>query len=123
MAMAVARAGVRAPTLLAAAEVGPFAAVLAYRPSEGTPLDQRASRDLSDADLAAFWELLSLLQRAQIAHRGLSPENLLLDERGGAGLSETGPGDIAAADLSLRTDVAQLLPPLAQPAGVPRAQT
>ena len=121
MAMAVARAGVRAPYLLAAAEVGPFAAVLAYRPSEGTPLDQRASRDLSDADLAAFWELLSLLQRAQIAHRGLSLENLLLDERGGAGLSETGPGDIAAADLSLRIDVAQLLTTLALLVGPQRA--
>ncbi len=121
MAMAVARAGVRAPNLLAAAEVGPFAAVLAYRPSEGTPLDQRASRDLSDADLAAFWELLSLLQRAQIAHRGLSLENLLLDERGGAGLSETGPGDIAAADLSLRIDVAQLLTTLALLVGPQRA--
>ena len=121
MAMAVARAGVRAPKLLAAAEVGPFAAVLAYRPSEGTPLDQRASRDLSDADLAAFWELLSLLQRAQIAHRGLSLENLLLDERGGAGLSETGPGDIAAADLSLRIDVAQLLTTLALLVGPQRA--
>jgi uncharacterized membrane protein YbhN (UPF0104 family) len=121
MAMAVARAGVRAPNLLAAAEVGPFAAVLAYRPSEGTPLDQRASRDLSDADLAAFWELLSLLQRAQIAHRGLSLENLLLDERGGAGLSETGTGDIAAADLSLRIDVAQLLTTLALLVGPQRA--
>jgi uncharacterized membrane protein YbhN (UPF0104 family) len=121
MAMAVARAGVRAPKLLAAAEVGPFAAVLAYRPSEGTPLDQRASRDLSDADLAAFWELLSLLQRAQIAHRGLSLENLLLDERGGAGLSETGTGDIAAADLSLRIDVAQLLTTLALLVGPQRA--
>jgi len=121
MAMAVARAGVRAPKLLAAAEVGPFAAVLAYRPSEGTPLDQRASRDLSDADLAAFWELLSLLQRAQIAHRGLSLENLLLDEREGAGLSETGTGDIAAADLSLRIDVAQLLTTLALLVGPQRA--
>jgi uncharacterized membrane protein YbhN (UPF0104 family) len=101
--------------------VGPFAAVLAYRPSEGTPLDQRASRDLSDADLAAFWELLSLLQRAQIAHRGLSLENLLLDEREGAGLSETGTGDIAAADLSLRIDVAQLLTTLALLVGPQRA--
>jgi uncharacterized protein (TIRG00374 family) len=127
MAMAVARAGVRAPELLAAAEVGPFAAVLAYRPTEGSTLATLASRAeaepgaLSDSDLAAFWQLLILLQRAQIAHRGLSLDNLLLDERGGAGLSATGTGDIAAADLSLRIDVAQLLTTLALVVGPDRA--
>jgi uncharacterized protein (TIRG00374 family) len=130
MAMAVARAGVRAPELLAAAEVGPFAAVLAYRPTEGSTLatlvTPAARADvgpgpLSDSDLAAFWQLLILLQRAQIAHRGLSLDNLLLDERGGAGLSATGTGDIAAADLPLRIDVAQLLTSLALLVGPDRA--
>ena len=121
MAMAVARAGVRAPELLAAAEVGPFAAVLAYRPAEGSTLAQIEPEALSDADLAAFWQLLILLQRAQIAHRGLSLDNLLLDQRGGAGLSATGTGDIAAADLSLRIDVAQLLTTLALVVGPDRA--
>jgi len=76
---------------------------------------------VSDADLAAFWQLLILLQRAQIAHRGLSMDNLLLDKRGGAGLSATGTGDIAAADLSLRIDVAQLLTTLALVVGPERA--
>jgi uncharacterized protein (TIRG00374 family) len=121
MAMAVAKAGVRAPELLAAAEVGPFAAVLAYRPTEGSTLAQVAPGALSDADLAAFWQLLILLQRAQIAHRGLSLDNLLLDEHGGAGLSATGTGDIAAADLSLRLDVAQLVTTLALIVGPDRA--
>jgi len=121
MAMAVARAGVMAPELLAAAEVGPFAAVLAYRPAEGSTLAQVEPEALSDADLAAFWQLLILLQRAQIAHRGLSINNLLLDHRGGAGLKETGTGDIAAADLSLRIDVAQLLTSLALRVGPERA--
>jgi len=121
MAMAVARAGVRAPELLAAAEVGPFAAVLAYRPAEGSILAQIEPEALSDADLAAFWQLLILLQRAQIAHRGLSLDNLLLDKVGGAGLSATGTGDIAAADLSLRLDVAQLLTTLALIVGPDRA--
>ena len=121
MAMAVANAGVRAPELLAAAEVGPFAAVLAYRPIEGSTLAQVEPGALSDADLAAFWQLLILLQRAQIAHRGLSLDNLLLDEGRGAGLSATGTGDIAAADLSLRLDVAQLLTTLALIVGPDRA--
>ena len=121
MAMAVAGAGVRAPELLAAAEVGPFAAVLAYRPPEGSTPGQEGSADLSDADLAGFWQLLMLLQRAKIAHRGLSRDNLLLDEHAGAGLRETGTGDIAAADLPLRIDVAQLLTTLALLVGPQRA--
>ena len=121
MAMAVAKAGVRAPELLAAAEVGPFAAVLAYRPAEGSALDESGSQDLSDTDLAAFWHLLDLLQRAQIAHRGLSADSLLLDEHGAASLRETGTGDIAAADLSLRIDVAQFLTTMALLVGPYRA--
>jgi uncharacterized membrane protein YbhN (UPF0104 family) len=121
MAMAVARAGVNAPQLVAAAEVGPFAAVLAYRPPEGSALDSARSQSLSEADLAALWQVLILLQRAQIAHRGLTADNLLIDERGSAGLSATGTGDIAAADLSLRIDVAQLLTTLALLVGPQRA--
>jgi uncharacterized protein (TIRG00374 family) len=121
MAMAVAKAGVRAPELLATAEVGPFAAVLAYRPTEGVALDLAGTTALSDDDLAAFWQLLMLLQRAQIAHRGLSLDHLLLDEGGRAALSATGTGDVAAADLSLRLDVAQLLTSLALLVGPQRA--
>jgi uncharacterized protein (TIRG00374 family) len=123
MAMALAKAGVRAPELLATAEVGPFAAVLAYRPVQGTTLDRAGTTALSDNDLAAFWQLLILLQRAQIAHRGLSLDHLLLDEGGRAALSTTGTGDVAAADLSLRLDVAQLLTTLALLVGPARAVT
>lgn len=121
MAMAVARAGVRAPELLAAAEVGPLAAVLAYRPPQGESLAPAGSRSLSEDDLAAFWQLLAQLQRARIAHRGLSFDHLLLDEHGRASLSQTGTGDVAAADLSLRLDVAQLLTTLALLVGPQRA--
>jgi uncharacterized membrane protein YbhN (UPF0104 family) len=121
MALAVARSGVRAPELLAAAEMGPFAAVLAYRPIEGSTLATARPGSLSDADLAAFWQLLRQLQQAKIAHRGLSADRLVLDQHGQAGLSATGTGDIAAADLSLRIDVAQLLTTLSLLVGPGRA--
>jgi len=121
MALAVAKADVRAPELLAAAEVGPFAAVLAFRPPQGAALDTAGSRALSEDDLVAFWQLLARLQRARITHRGLSLDHLLLDEQGEVGLSETGTGDIAATDLSLRLDVAQLLTTLALLVGPERA--
>jgi uncharacterized membrane protein YbhN (UPF0104 family) len=78
---------------------------------------------MSDSDLAAFWRLLGHLQRAQIAHRGLSLETLLLDGQGHASLRDTETGDIAAADLSLRIDVAQLLTTIALVVGPQRAVT
>jgi uncharacterized membrane protein YbhN (UPF0104 family) len=123
MALAVAKAGVKAPELLAAADVGPSAAVLAYRPPAGAALDPSAATatTLSKDDLAALWHVLALLQRARIAHRGLSADHLLLDERGGAALSEAGTGDVAAAELPLRLDVAQLLTTLALLVGPQRA--
>ena len=121
MAMAVARAGVNAPELVAAADVGPSAAVLAYRPPAGTALDASGGTALSDNDLAALWRLLERLQRARIAHRGLIASHLLLDEAGRAALSEAGTGDVAAAELSLRLDVAQLLTTLALIVGPERA--
>ena len=121
MAMAVAKAGVSAPELLAAVEVGPVAAVLAYRPPRGKAVDSSTATALTDENLAAFWELLTRLQRARIAHRGMSMDHLVLDEQGRAGLTEAGTGDVAAADLSLRLDVAQLLTTLALLVGSQRA--
>jgi glycosyltransferase 2 family protein len=121
MTMAVAKAGIRAPELLAAAEVGPSAAVMAYRAPEGSALTPTGQTSLSEDDLAGFWHLLAQLQVARIAHRGLIVDHLLLDEHGRAALSEAGTGDIAAAELSLRLDVAQLLTTLALIVGPKRA--
>ena len=121
MTMAVAKAGISAPELLAAVEVGPSAAVMAYRAPEGLALTPAGQASLSEDDLAAFWHLLAQLQGARIAHRGLIVDHLLLDEHGRAALSEAGTGDIAAAELSLRLDVAQLLTTLALIVGPKRA--
>jgi glycosyltransferase 2 family protein len=121
MTMAVAKAGIKAPELLAAVEVGPSAAVMAYRAPEGSALTPTGQTSLSEDDLAAFWHLLAQLQGARIAHRGLIVDHLLLDEHGRAALSEAGTGDIAAAELSLRLDVAQLLTTLALIVGPKRA--
>lgn len=127
MTMAVAKAGVRAPELIVTAEVGPSAAVMAYRKPDGAALTRNGNAPpngdapLTEDDLAAFWQLLAQLQRARIAHRGLIVEHLLLDEHGHAALSEAGTGDIAAAELSLRLDVAQLLTTLSLLVGPQRA--
>lgn len=121
MALSLAGAGVPAPQLVAAAEVGPFASVLAYRPPSGTPPGASGGAALSDADLEAIWQLLGRLRDARIAHRGLSLDHLLLDSQGRPGLTDAGSGDIAATDLSLRLDVAQLLAALALLVGPERA--
>jgi uncharacterized membrane protein YbhN (UPF0104 family) len=94
---------------------------MAYRAPGGAALTQTVQDSLSEDDLAAFWHLLELLQGDRIAHRGLIIDHLLLDENGRAALSDAGTGDIAAAELSLRLDVAQLLTTLALIVGPKRA--
>lgn len=121
MSLAVTKAGVPAPELLAVTDVGPFAAALAYRPVAGRPLDTEREDSVSDEQLAATWHVLGLLQRARIAHRGLSAPHLVLLPGQRAGLRDAGAGDIAAADLSLRLDVAQLLSTVALLVGPERA--
>ncbi len=119
MALALERVGVPAPEPLAAAEVGPSSALLAFRASEGAQLE--AGGDLTDERLAAVWAMLARLQQAQIAHRGLTAENVLVRADGRVGTRDVGSGDIAAPDLALRLDVAQLLVTVALVVGPERA--
>ena len=109
MALALYKLGMLAPEPLAACEVGPFAALVAFRPPVGTVLAQARPADLDADRLAAAWRMLAVLQKAKIAHRGLTAEHVLLGADGQVGLAEAGSGDVAAADVALRLDTAQLL--------------
>jgi glycosyltransferase 2 family protein len=123
MALAVHNLGMLAPEPIAACEVGPFAALVAFRPPGGTSLAQASPTDLDTDRLAAVWQMLAVLQKAKIAHRALTPEHVLLGPDGQVGLSDAGSGDIAAADVALRLDTAQLLATVALTAGVDLAVT
>jgi len=121
MGLALEKLGVPSPRVVGACEVGPYAALVAFSPRPGGTLDTM-SPEAMDADrLRALWRMLGILQRAKVAHRGLTAEHILLAPDGTAGLSEVGTGDIAAADLALRLDVAQLLTTVALVVGPERA--
>ncbi|GAA1888643.1 lysylphosphatidylglycerol synthase transmembrane domain-containing protein [Lapillicoccus jejuensis] len=123
VALALADAGVRAPRALAVCEVGPFSACLAYTDPQGRTLAE-VGEALTDDELAAVWELLATLRRRRLAHRGLGPDVVMVahgDDGAPYGvLRRVGGGDVAAADLALRIDAAQLLVTVALAAGAER---
>ncbi|GLW56231.1 lysylphosphatidylglycerol synthase transmembrane domain-containing protein [Kitasatospora phosalacinea] len=121
IAYAAAASGARAPQLVATSELGPDAAILVYENVAGRTLDELADEEVTDAVMASFWSSVSTLHERRIAHRRLTGESLLaVDERTGCLVNLSG-GDIAAGDLTLRIDVAQLLTTFALRVGPERA--
>jgi uncharacterized membrane protein YbhN (UPF0104 family) len=119
MGLLLADAGVHAPRPVAVSEVGPFAAVIAYVEPQGVTLAELD--DLDDEQLAQVWRLVQTLHRRRIAHRGLSRRAVLIDAEGRVGLKSLGAGDLAADDITLRIDLAQLLTSVAIVVGPERA--
>ncbi|MET0662953.1 MAG: lipopolysaccharide kinase InaA family protein [Ilumatobacteraceae bacterium] len=101
--------GVRTPALLAMATADPNGYVLAYEAIEGKSLDRLDPSDVSDDILAAIWNLVGQLRDHHIAHRDLRLANIFLDDDGHAWLIDFGFSEVAASDLLLATDVAELL--------------
>ncbi|GAB3882183.1 lysylphosphatidylglycerol synthase domain-containing protein [Terrabacter terrigena] len=110
--------GIPAPRPVSIAEVGPFSAVIAYLEPKGRPLAE-VGPDLTDAQLAAVFRLSETLHRRRVAHRALSPQHVLVDGDTVA-LASLGSGDVAADDISLRIDLAQLLTTVALAVGPER---
>ncbi|MFE0460790.1 lysylphosphatidylglycerol synthase domain-containing protein [Kitasatospora sp. NPDC058965] len=121
IAYAASAAGANAPQLVATSELGPDAAILVYQKIEGRILDELTDDQVTDEVMASFWESVGALHGRRIAHRRLTGESLLVvDEKRGALVNLSG-GDIAAGDLTLRIDVAQLLTTFALRVGPERA--
>ncbi|MEV6971943.1 lysylphosphatidylglycerol synthase transmembrane domain-containing protein [Kitasatospora sp. NPDC093806] len=114
-------AGVRTCRIAATAELGPDTALVAYERLPGRTLDELADEELTDALLADAWGQLALLQRREISHRALVPSALLVDGAGAVHLLGFADGDIAASELVLRADIAQLLTTLALRVGAERS--
>ena len=120
MGLALADAGVTAPRPVAVCEVGAFSAAIAYAEPEGRTLAQ-LGEELSDSDLERVWEMLSTLRRRRLAHRGLAADVVMITDSGAVALRKVGSGDVAADDLTLRIDTAQLLVGVALAVGPERA--
>ncbi|MDX6739972.1 flippase-like domain-containing protein [Actinocorallia sp. A-T 12471] len=120
LSYAATAAGVRTPRLVATSEVGTEAALLAYPHVEGVPLPDLPDEGLTDDLLMGIWRQLNLLHRQRVAHRGLDGSAILVTE-GRPWLVGLGGGEIAAGDLLLRIDQAQLLATLGLRVGAERA--
>jgi uncharacterized protein (TIRG00374 family) len=113
-------AGVPTPRLRALVRVGPEAAVLAFEHHDGTTLARR-NPGCSDEELGQIWDAVARLHARKVTHRGLTADRILLtgDTGDTSDTSDTGDsqvmlldpgdGDVAASDLQIRLDVAQLL--------------
>ena len=108
LSYAVEDAGVPTPKLRAALRVGAEAAAIATIHRLGTTLAELPSPP-SDELLGRVWDTVLLLHRHRVTHRALTPEHILVADRGGeVVLLDPGDGDVAASDLQLRLDLAQL---------------
>ena len=112
-------AGAPTPRLCALVRVGPEAAALAYEHHEGTTLAQR-NPGCSDEELSQIWDAVGRLHARHVTHRGLTADRILLTDDGQAMLLDPGDGDVAASDLQVRLDLAQLIAELALYVGADR---
>ena len=113
-------AGVPTPRLRTLVRVGPEAAVLAYEHCEGTTLAQR-NPWCTDAELSCIWDVVTRLHAHHVTHRGLTADRILFTTDGRVMLLDPGDGDVAASDLQIRLDQAQLIAELALFAGPERS--
>ncbi|MGW3265391.1 lysylphosphatidylglycerol synthase domain-containing protein [Streptomyces sp. NPDC001056] len=121
LAYAAIAAGANAPKLIATSELGPDAVMLVYEHTGGRRLDTLADEEITDDLLRSAWSQVRALQSRRIAHRRLAGDAILVGGRGEVILTELRGGEIAAGDLLLRMDVAQLLTTLGLRVGAERA--
>ncbi|MEU1459538.1 lysylphosphatidylglycerol synthase transmembrane domain-containing protein [Streptomyces sp. NPDC005727] len=121
LAYAAIAVGANAPKLIATSELGPDAVMLVYEHTGGRTLDSLADEEITDELLRNTWRQAQALQSRRIAHRRLAGDAVLVDRSGKVILTELRGGEIAAGDLLLRMDVAQLITTLGLRAGAERA--
>lgn len=121
LAYAAIAAGANAPKLIATSELGPDAVMLVYEHIGGRSLDQMEDEEITDELVRGAWRQVKALQSRRIAHRRLTGDALLVDRSGRAFVTDLRGGEIAAGDLVLRMDVAQLLTTLGLRVGAERS--
>ncbi|MFD5621384.1 YbhN family protein [Streptomyces yangpuensis] len=121
LAYAAIAAGANAPKLIATSELGPDAVMLVYEHLGGRTLDSLSDEEITDDLTRNAWEQVHALQSRRIAHRRLTGDALVVDRSGNVILTDLRGGEIAAGDLVLRMDVAQLLATLGLRVGAERA--
>ncbi|MFC4062662.1 YbhN family protein [Planomonospora corallina] len=121
MAYAVHASGASTPHLVGTSEIGSDAALLVYEHLPTRALEDIPDEELDDDLLARIWEQVLLLQVQRLAHRRLNGHSIHVGEDGQVVLTDVRSGEIAAGDLLLSLDVAQLLTYLGLRVGAERA--
>ncbi|WSJ61088.1 flippase-like domain-containing protein [Streptomyces sp. NBC_01310] len=121
LAYAAIAAGANAPKLIATSELGPDAVMLVYEHLGGRTLDSLPDEEITDELSRNAWEQVRALQSRRIAHRRLTGDALVVDRSGNVILTDLRGGEIAAGDLVLRMDIAQLLTTLGLRVGAERS--
>lgn len=119
VAYAAQAAGAPVPRLLLATEVGPDSVALVYQQIPGTPFNELT--DITDTELDSAWRAIRTLHEHQISHRALSSRHLLRGPENSTWLLGTDQGSIAASDVAIRLDLAELLCSLAMLTSVERS--
>lgn len=121
MSYACESADVAVPRLVLASEAGSDSTLLAYHYIIGQRFSELTGDDLTDEDLVGAWRIVRDMHEAQMAHRALTAENLMLDGHRKVWALGESRGTVAASDLAMRIDVAELLCTLAMIVGADRA--
>nr|WP_234323489.1 lysylphosphatidylglycerol synthase transmembrane domain-containing protein [Streptomyces sp. NRRL F-2580] len=121
LAYAAIAAGANAQKLIATSELGPDAVMLVYEHLDGRTMDSVPDEEITDELIRNAWEQVRALQSRRIAHRRLTGDALVVDRSGNVILTDLRGGEIAAGDLVLRMDIAQMLTTLGLRVGAERA--
>jgi uncharacterized membrane protein YbhN (UPF0104 family) len=120
LSYAATQAGVRTPTLRAVVRAGPEGIAFGYDHHPGVTLAELQPGP-TDAQLVSAWDQVLQLHEHRITHRSLIASQLLLTSDGQVMLLGLGNGDVAASDLQVRLDVAQLVAEFALLVGAERS--
>ncbi|MEV8204785.1 lysylphosphatidylglycerol synthase domain-containing protein [Streptomyces sp. NPDC079189] len=121
LAYAAIAAGANAPKLIATSELGPDAVMLVYEHIGGRSLDALEDVEITDDLMRGAWRQVKALQSRRIAHRRLTGDAILVEPSGTVFVTDLRGGEIAAGDLVLRMDIAQLLTTTGLRVGAERA--
>ena len=114
--------GVLTPRLRSVLRVGPDAAVIATDHLDGRTLSA-LGENVTDQQLRRIWDTVLQLHKHRVTHRALTDDRIMFTEPGlqRVALLEPGNGDVAATELQVRLDLAQLIAQTALLVGPDRA--
>jgi glycosyltransferase 2 family protein len=84
------------------------------QPADDQPADDQPTDDQpTDDQLSRVWDAVLKLHAHRVTHRALTADHIMFADGGDVVLLDPGTGDVAATDLQLRLDLAQLMSELA----------